>query len=236
MFWTASSIGDFAGVDITGDKEQTIFKTVFSRAVLTYFSCCARHTSFFRWAPTSSLWLDGENRSLSVDELYTQDETIPSASSSPWTACHGRLSDCCCYIHDSVLYMFFPCVRSIFGLRLFLSISNCGLTLFRSPLYCCDDERVNNRQQVSRLVLLRIYTTQQVTSCLHSRMQAQPLSPVREEGWTESGAHELLHAVLVGGGQEKPAPARVQLVELSSKIADVLQAELLWGKKGVCCC
>lgn len=69
------------------------------------------------------------------------------------------------------------------------------------------------------------------TVVFYSPRQARPLLPLWEEGWAKSGAHELLHAVLVGGGEEKPAAARVELVELSSKIADVFQAKCLWEKE-----
>lgn len=58
-----------------------------------------------------------------------------------------------------------------------------------------------------------------------------PDLPVWEQGRAESGAHELLHTILVRGGEEEPAPPRIELAELSSKVVDVFQAKRLRAKQ-----
>lgn len=60
--------------------------------------------------------------------------------------------------------------------------------------------------------------------CFNTREGAILSLPVWQESRPQSGAHEFLHAVLVGGSEEQPAAAGVQLVELGSKVINVLQA------------
>lgn len=61
----------------------------------------------------------------------------------------------------------------------------------------------------------------------YEAMAPAPRLPVWKKSRPESGAHELLHAVLVGGSEEEPPPSREELVELGAKVVDVFQAKLL---------